>query len=364
MAAHNFLKNSWYVAGWSVEVTKSLFSRTILGESILFFRKEDGQVAALANRCPHRFAPLDMGTREGDSVRCGYHGLTFDTEGRCIAAPTARGRVPDATIRTFPCEERHGLVWVWMGEPHRADVTRIADLSEFEAPDVRHASGGYLHCAVNYQLLIDNLLDLSHAAFVHPIFGNMSMCEAELTIKTTPDTVRVDRWMPGCEVPLYLTGLFQPGSQVDHWLDMLLYQPTNMILYFGVAAPGGSRKDAITGLASHLLTPESETSTHYFYSIAQPRHLATDADLQIAHEAQRTAFTLEDKPIVEACQRMMGTTDLMSLNPIILPDDSGAVRARRMLARMVRREMTNAGRATDDGDATPETSQIGEDSFA
>jgi len=79
--AVRYLRNAWYMAGWSDEVGTALLRRRLLGEPILLFRKEDGTAAALTDRCPHRFAPLSAGTRDGDTVRCAYHGLAFDAAG-------------------------------------------------------------------------------------------------------------------------------------------------------------------------------------------------------------------------------------------------------------------------------------------
>ena len=56
---HTFLKNAWYVAALTTELdTETLLTRKIIDETVLFYRKEDGSVAALRDRCPHRFAPL------------------------------------------------------------------------------------------------------------------------------------------------------------------------------------------------------------------------------------------------------------------------------------------------------------------
>ena len=86
----SFLTSAWHLAGWSDEVPdEAILSRRICGQPIALLRRADGTLVALADRCPHRFAPLSLGTREGDHVRCGYHGLAFDTDGRCVDMPTS-----------------------------------------------------------------------------------------------------------------------------------------------------------------------------------------------------------------------------------------------------------------------------------
>jgi phenylpropionate dioxygenase-like ring-hydroxylating dioxygenase large terminal subunit len=87
----DWLRDCWYVIAWDHEVpaadSPELFHRTVLGEPILVYRLANGTVKALQDRCCHRLAPLSKGRREGDCVRCGYHGLKFNTEGVCIEAP-------------------------------------------------------------------------------------------------------------------------------------------------------------------------------------------------------------------------------------------------------------------------------------
>jgi nitrite reductase/ring-hydroxylating ferredoxin subunit len=81
------VRNCWYVAAWGTEVTSPPIGRTLLGASVVLYRTASGAVAALENRCPHRGVPLSMGRVDGDVLRCGYHGLEFDTRGACVRLP-------------------------------------------------------------------------------------------------------------------------------------------------------------------------------------------------------------------------------------------------------------------------------------
>ncbi len=97
-----FIRNCWYVIAWEHEIgTDALFSRRVLDEPILVYRTSNGALAALEDRCCHRLAPLSLGRKEGDCVRCGYHGLKFDASGRCIDVPglTLLNRWDAALIR-------------------------------------------------------------------------------------------------------------------------------------------------------------------------------------------------------------------------------------------------------------------------
>jgi len=127
----HFLKNCWYAAAWSEELGDALFVQTLLGEPIVMFRKSDGCIAALLDRCPHRFAPLSLGERLAeDVVQCRYHGLAFGADGRCVRNPHSVSKAASGAIRvrTYPVEERHSIVWIWMGDG-KPDAGLIPDFA-------------------------------------------------------------------------------------------------------------------------------------------------------------------------------------------------------------------------------------------
>ena len=337
-----FVRNAWYVAGWSHEFETGLFSRTILGEAIAFFRKSDNSWAAISNRCPHRFAPLDKGKVINGNLRCGYHGLQFDEHGACVHNPIGNGNIPRTKklqLRAYPVIEKYKLIWVWTGAKELANPSLIPDYSIHVDSEWVHAGGGYLHCNANYLLVVDNLMDLSHVAFLHPQLGTEEMSKGTLDVSMRDDaTIQSKFFMSGIESPSFFEPHYKTGSKIDHWLDMRWNAPSNMLLNFGATEVGKSRHEGVQGLASHILTPETETTAHYFFGANRP--LADGAEEVVAtdHEAQKIVFSTEDKPMFEACQELMGTTDLWSLNPLLLSSDAAAVRARRVVDRIIRQE--------------------------
>ena len=122
-----FLRNTWYVAAQSHEITDDVLGRTICGDPIVLFRKQDGTPAALQDRCCHRHLPLSLGKRVGDRVQCGYHGLEFDTAGTCVSVPGQSKVPPGAAIRAYPAIERYRYIWIWPGDPAEADESLIPD---------------------------------------------------------------------------------------------------------------------------------------------------------------------------------------------------------------------------------------------
>ncbi len=123
-----FLRNAWYVVAWDHEVRRELLARTVLNENLILFRTEDGGVAALEDRCCHRQAPLSAGKLVGSNVQCGYHGFTYDRTGACVLVPSQALVPPGARVRSYPVIERHGWIWLWLGDPALADAALVPDL--------------------------------------------------------------------------------------------------------------------------------------------------------------------------------------------------------------------------------------------
>ena len=106
--------NHWYMAGWTGDVAEAPLRRVICNHPMVFYRTSDGRLAVLRDRCPHRFAPLSLGSVDADLIACPYHGLKFDRSGACVHNPF--GAPPaNAQVETFPVAERDGIIWVWTG---------------------------------------------------------------------------------------------------------------------------------------------------------------------------------------------------------------------------------------------------------
>jgi len=162
-----FLRNAWYVAAWNHElIDGKKLARTILEQPIVIYRGASGQVVALDDRCCHRAAPLSMGRIEGDDIRCMYHGMKFDPAGKCIQIPGQEMIPPKLGVRSYPVVERYNLIWIWTGDAERADPGLIVDYPPLSDPKWRGLPG-YMHYKANWLLIVDNLSDFAHLAFVH-----------------------------------------------------------------------------------------------------------------------------------------------------------------------------------------------------
>jgi len=123
-----FLRNTWYVAAWENEVSRAPMARTILGRAVLLYRKEDGAAVALADRCPHRSAPLHKGKLVADNIQCPYHGLQFDSSGACAYNPSSGALPKAAAVHRYPVAERHPRpIGAGRGSHTRSQNPRIPD---------------------------------------------------------------------------------------------------------------------------------------------------------------------------------------------------------------------------------------------
>lgn len=337
-----FLRNTWYAAAWSTEVSRELFSRTILGEPVVMYRKEDGAPVALADRCPHRFVPLHFGKLKGDTLECGYHGLCFEADGSCSKNPHGNGVIPRlAQVKRYELAERDGIVWIWMGNPALADAFLIRDFSQF-GDSARFASvRGYLYVEANYQLISDNLLDLTHGQYLHPLFANPAGPAAMEPDDSQDDGTVWAKFIRRGQYPnKYFQMLGYPADRLgDHRNYMRWNAPGNLLLDVGITGVDRPHHEGISIPTAHLLTPETEFTTHYFWGMARDFRLDDEA---LGAQLLKTGveiFNNEDRPVIEAQQQAMGpTSDLLGQRPALLSTDGPSVRARRILAELIDKE--------------------------
>lgn len=341
-----FLKDYWYVAAWDYEISDKPLGRTVLGEPIVLYRKADGSPVALQDRCPHRQAPLSMGKVIGDELQCGYHGLRFNCEGACTAVPSQTRIPPNAKVKTYPVVERYRWIWIWMGDPAKADSSLITDYHWLESPEWR-AKGDVIHVRCNWQLIIDNLLDLSHLAFVHTsTIGNIAVAApSEFKVERKMESVTITLWMLDAPPPpsFLRTGRFPNHVNVDRWL-IIDYTPPGFVRInsgateAGTGAPQGKRIGGVGFRNLDAITPETERTTHYFWAQAHDFAVNDPETTERVFLQVREAF-LEDTAILEAQQKLI---DLDPGAPIIhLAADAGGVEARRIVERLLKAQNNN-----------------------
>lgn len=340
----NYLRNAWYMAAWDSEIqSQAIFHRTLLNEPIAFFRRRDGEVAALHDRCPHRFVPLHLGRVVDDAVQCGYHGLRFDCSGVCTHNP--HGSIPKAArVKTYPVCERHGVIWIWMGDSAKADPGTIPDFSAMHAARPSAASRGYLWTQANYKLIADNVMDLSHADFVHPdSVGGGAFTRSKPAVEEVGHGLMIT-WESNNEkaLPAYDKYLPEPGQAVDFRTQVHWQAPAIMKLDIAITPSGLPYSEGLQTNNAHIATPETADTSHYFFWLTRQFRMDDESVNTKRQAVMFNAFNNEDKPMLQAQQTAMDTDDLFGLNPVLLSTDAGAVRARRKLNQLISREQETA----------------------
>jgi vanillate O-demethylase monooxygenase subunit len=270
-----FVRNAWYVAAWGPEIVAKPFARRLLDEPVVLFRRADGAVAALEDKCCHRGLPLAMGEVIGQNIRCGYHGLLYDGDGRCVKIPGQEKIPASMRVRSYPVCEQDELLWIWMGEPERADTVLIPRFPYHnEWPHKPYTQR--IRC--NYQLVIDNLLDQTHLPYIHKstIGGSAeSQAHADFDVQQTRRGVKFSRWLRNTPPPpIYVKADigFKPDDVIDRWQDFEYFAPGSVEQFTGglpaeARAYETGRRDGGWALRIfHNITPETEGSCFYFWA--------------------------------------------------------------------------------------------------
>lgn len=353
-----FIRNTWYIAAEPQEIEGRILARTILGTPLAIYRTESGRLVALEDRCPHRFAPLSLGRVVGENVQCKYHGAQFDCHGNCVFVPGQEGVPARARVPGYPMAEKHGYLWIWMGATDPApDPALIPDI--LFRSDHPGWDGGYGHfesIRANYNLINDNLFDITHAEYVHPesfggeemrlyrssergteyLDGRMTYDIAERAIIFRMRSLNMVaggpfyRWMVA-------TGLGRDSypEPIDMDMEVSWSAPTYTSFLLNSRPAGKHREEGVEVCNMHAITPETATTSHYFYRSVKNYG---DAELAKAFIGGVRAIFDQDKPLLEAQQSRIGEVDLFDLRPVSFAGDMLQQRARRINRALLERE--------------------------
>lgn len=334
----NYPYNCWWVAAFSHEVARTLLSRWLLDTPVVLFRKEDGSVAALEDRCPHRQAPLSIGRLEGDTVECGYHGFRFSSQGQCTRVPSL-DTPPNISVSSYPVREIGPLVWIYLGD--------LAALGEVPPPpdlpwltDTRfNAVSGQLEIAANYMLLKENVLDLTHLGFVHAKSFGVTDIRNPPEVSTDGNVVRyVQRFHQQPLPPQYSIPIgVAPGTPWLREHHGAFLSPAVQISGVDLRDPAAPETTLKCTRFVHATTPVDRTHMRYFWIVARD-HGNDDATMAHLGRMMQVGFA-EDEAVLEAIQALLnrkprrGGTDERSVKA-----DAAGIQARRALANWMARE--------------------------
>ncbi len=343
MNSEGYIRNTWYVCARSQDISQALTPCVILEEKIVLFRRSDGTVAALEDACPHRKLPLSKGSLQGDTVVCGYHGLTFDGGGRCVAAPTQEGAIPRrAQVRSYPIEERYGFAWIWMGAPELAAATPLIDIPEYDNPAWGRTECGALDIACHYLWITDNLLDPSHVAWVHlGSFAGAGTDNVALEITEEEERVIVWRWIRDRPAPPYYAPFLAfdgPCDRKQHYECRLPSIAINKSIYTP-AGTGGSDEGlpatAFVNYSYNFMTPVDADHSLYFW-FQHRNQRPDDAEMSASMFAGATMAFNEDKDVLEDVHAGMKYARSPYIN---LGIDAAAMRFRKKVECQIAAEL-------------------------
>jgi len=332
-----YLKNQWYVAATSAELGRELLQRWLLDEPYVMYRTEAGDPVVFDDRCPHRRFSLSKGVLAGDTLTCGYHGLSFAPDGACIRVP-GQEKVP-AQLRAhrIPVAEKHTWVWVWPGDPDKADEALIPDFHWMDE-DGWTVNVGYRQIECNYQLLVDNLLDLTHETFVHAAtIGHAELAEVPIEARRENGTVHVDRIVRACDPPPLFAQCVKFDGKVDRY-QLIRFQAPSFVWIDARAVDAGTN-DFDTGLrweVMNAITPAAPNHLHYFWGVSRAFGYGDDSITERIQGAIEQTFD-EDQEILEQQQRHLdldGSEDMMTN----VHNDRGVVLGRRLVEECIAAE--------------------------
>ena len=339
-----FLLNRWYVVALTSEVSKTPLARTVTGQKIVLYRDTNDAVVALEDRCAHRQAPLSLGEVIGDNIQCGYHGLTFDPAGNCIRVPSQKRIPPGACVHSYPTIEKQGFVHLWTGNRQPTAEEKPFDFP-FAAMEGFNARYAALGGKFDYRLLIDNLMDLTHLGFTHKnTIGTGGVAESgKAKTERRGERVIVTREMENiAPAPTHVEVTGYTGN-VDRWQIIEYIPPCFISLQVGNAKHGAGGFNAapaeklINRRTLHIATPETESTTHYFWVSTYPSNSMTP-------DQERTIYDHTMKVLDEDIRMIEGQQKRFDPNfeMIDINEDAGQISMRAALDQLIAEEQKTA----------------------
>jgi len=351
-----FIKNLWYVAAWSTEMEPGKpLARVIIGEPIVIWRDGLGELVAMDNRCPHRLAPLSKGRFDGDTVQCMYHGMRFSKTGECLSVQGSDEPPSNCSIRTYPVVEKNDWVWIWMGDPNQADEKLIPDAFGLDNEGYAMIEDAIDYDA-HYELINDNLCDLSHLDFVHETTLGAATgqvwSEDSYDIKLIENGLYFQRWLtrpldPNNESPAESWNTYRYLLPGVFLMMVRVYPPgTAAKLNYGPPPEDFDIKPFMVRVEQQAVTPISETQTRYLFATGTTREYTSGLDdLRERMGLVMDAFT-EDREMIEAQQKMWDLSD-ENHRKTFIPYDKGPTMLRKLIRKRINEETREADSSFD-----------------
>lgn len=246
---HPNLKNFWYPVAFSSDLNDdTMLPIDCFEEPWVIFRGKDRKPGCVQNTCAHRACPLHLGSVNEGRIQCPYHGWEYSTDGKCEKMPSTR--MLNVSIRSLPCFENEGMVWIWPG-----DAPPMATLPSLQPPPgFKIHAEIVMELPVEHGLLLDNLLDLAHAPFTH-----------------------TSTFAKGWSVPSMVKFLTPASGLQGYWdpypIDMEFRPPCMVLSTIGISKPGKLKGQNTRQCSTHLhqlhvCLPSSRGKTRLLYRMS------------------------------------------------------------------------------------------------
>jgi len=333
------VRNGWYVAAFGADLTDAPIARTILNMPVALYRTADGTAVAVGGRCPHRNYPLGKSCVKGDHLVCGYHGIAFGPDGQCTDVPSQDFIPRSYRIPTYPLVEHGMWLWIWPGDQDKADAALLPDLDVigYAMPGMYPSPMFTLEVNGRYQLLNDNLLDLTHLAFLHgSSIGTLENATAPEELTQEEGVLRSRRYIKGGAPTPVIRARHGHHGLVDQVVGMDFYLPG---FHAGIGdhfyahdTPEREGEIIQRSRVFHAVTPATHGSCYYFFGMAS---LDPDGAANIREPLR--AVLAEDVFATEEIEKMIALVG-GSPDELMIKSDQNAVTGRRMLQAMMDRE--------------------------
>lgn len=336
----NWPRNVWWVAAHASEVSTVPVMRWILEMPVAIYRSEHGEPVVLHNQCPHRWAPLHLGSVYGDEIQCPYHGMRFGPSGQCTNVPTQEFTPPAIRVRSFPVAERYQFIWIWTGDPELSDPDLIPpELSYLDDPKW-HSAWGYKSVEANFMQLKENVLDLTHFAFLHKSSLNISDWGKAPSVEEINGKItyrQIFNMSPLAATYADPAGKAE-GKPVNRnsWGSLLSPAVNYAKVEMQDPSPEPGGLEHFTLAMTHLTTPVSAGKTHYYWSMARDHGAPFDLD---ATRRKADVVFGEDIAIAEATRAMAcRSIHQEEAKEFSVLADEAAIRGRRFVQNLVESE--------------------------
>jgi phenylpropionate dioxygenase-like ring-hydroxylating dioxygenase large terminal subunit len=339
-------RNQWYVIAFSSEVARQPLARMILGDPVVLYRGENGTPVALFDRCPHRGMRLSNGGKLiDDAIQCTYHGLEFNPDGRCRKIPSG-GEISNLMrVLSYPLVEIWNWIWIWPGDPAKADPALIPDHHALGLtdPSLHAYSGLFLPMDCNYLHAYENLVEATHVSYLHHQYvdtGNVALQPYEE--ESSEDRVTTIRSFKDEPVHPYAKMSYGLNCDVvdrELWLTAIppsLTTVTEKYWEKGVPNP----RELMVRLVMPV-TPAAHNRCYQF--VTGVRTLPTDP---VSLFKGLQGFLSEDQVALADVQKLFDDLDPKKRVEVSVKSDGPAWRARRMIEKMIKEERRSVVQAT------------------